>query len=238
LNLKKVRVHSTSEEPITISLKVKGKKKVTAGDFKTSPEVTIANPDQVIANLTDDKASLEMECTVEQGRGYVPSEARDTKGKDIGTIALDAIFTPVERVSFNVENVRVGQATDYHKLLIEITTDGTIAPKDALQQAASILADHFKELTADFAASLTGVRPAKVEEEVMPVAEASVEPENTLNLLQLPSRVHNALERIGITTIEQVLELTQEQIQDIPGLGAKAVADIIQSVEEYKKKSA
>lgn len=236
LNLKRVRVLSTSEEPVTLTLKVKGKQKVTAGDLQAPPEVTIANPNQVIAVLNDDKAVLELECTVEQGRGYVPSETRDIKGKDIGTIALDAIFTPVERVSFSVENVRVGQATDYHKLVLTITTDGSITPADALQQAASILADHFKELTGDFASRLTGVRPAKVVEEA-PAIQEELQPENTLNLLQLPSRVHNALERIGITTIEQVIELTQEQIQDIPGLGAKAVADILTSIDDYQKKS-
>lgn len=235
LNLKKVRVRTTSSEPIQISLKVKGKKKITAGDFDTPPEVTIVNKDQIIAVLTEEKAELEMECTVEQGRGYVPSELHDTKGRDIGTIALDSIFTPVERVSFSVENVRVGQATDYHKLILEIATDGSLTPQAALQEAASILADHFKELTGDFSQKLTGERPAKVIEEKME-AETPLQPENTLNLLQLPSRVHNALERVGITTIEQVVELTQEQVQDIPGLGAKAVNDISASVEEYQKK--
>ena len=131
--------------------------------------------------------------------------------------------------------MRVGQATDYHRLVLIITTDGTIAPKEALQQASSILADHFKELTGDFEKKLTGDRPAKMEEvpEVIPAIE---QPENTLNLLQLPSRVHNALERVGITTVEQVLELTQEQIQDIPGLGAKAIDDIARSAQEFRDK--
>ncbi len=235
LNLKRVRVSSDKTEPVEIHLKASGEGKVKAGDFKVPAGVTIANPQQVIATLTDKDAVLDMVCTVEQGRGYAPSEALDTKGKDIGTIALDAIFTPVERVSFIVENVRVGQATDYHKLNLTISTDGTITPKEALQQAASILADHFKELTGDFAERLTGARPVKEPEVVMPVEEAPM-PENTLNLLQLPSRVHNALERVGITTVEQVLELSQEQIQDIPGLGAKAIADISKSAEDFRQK--
>ncbi|MEX2054597.1 MAG: DNA-directed RNA polymerase subunit alpha [Candidatus Andersenbacteria bacterium] len=233
LNLKRVRLSSTSEQPIEITLSVSGEKKVTAGDFKTPPEVTVANPDLLIATLTSSKAKFEMRCTIEQGRGYVPSEAREREQRDIGTIALDAIFTPVERVSFRVENVRVGQATDYHKLTMTIATDGTITPTQALKQAAAILTDHFAELKGDFETKLTADRP---DVEVAPEATLEPqEPENTLSLLQLPSRVHNALERVGITTVEQVVELSEEQIQDIPGLGEKAVQDIMKSRDEYIK---
>ncbi|MEX1997060.1 MAG: DNA-directed RNA polymerase subunit alpha [Candidatus Andersenbacteria bacterium] len=227
LNLKRVRLSSTSDQPIEIKLTVSGEKKITAGDFTTPPEIIIANPDLPIATLTTSKAKLEMRCTVEQGRGYVPSEAREREQRDIGTIALDAIFTPVERVSFKVENVRVGQATDYHKLTIMIVTDGTVKPIDALKQAAAILTDHFQELKGDFEKQLTAQRPEEVEELV--TETESPEPENTLSLLQLPSRVHNALERVGITTVEQVVELSEEQIQDIPGLGEKAVEDIMKA---------
>lgn len=232
LNLKQVRLASQSDQPVEITLKGSGVKKITAGDFKVPPDVTIANPDHVIATLTDASAKLELRCTVEQGRGYVPSEAREHETRDIGTVALDAIFTPVERVSFHVENVRVGKATNYHKLTLTITTDGTITPREALKQAASILADHFGELAGDFEKALTAARPP--EEISLPTESATTEPENTLSLLQLPSRVHNALERIGITTVEQVLELTNEQIQDIPGLGEKAVSDIKQAIASHK----
>jgi DNA-directed RNA polymerase subunit alpha len=236
LNLKRVRLSSTSTEPVEITLNVTGEKKVTAGDFKTPPSVTIANPDLLIATLTSATTRLEMRCTVEQGRGYVPSESREREQRDIGTIALDAIFTPVERVSFQVQNVRVGQATDYHKLTMTIVTDGTLKPIDALKQAASILADHFSQLRGDFEAKLTAERP---EEVVEPVLEVQLqEPENTLSLLQLPSRVHNALERVGITTVEQVVELGEEQIQDIPGLGEKAVEDIMKARDAYIKSQA
>lgn len=235
LNLKRVRISSTSAEPVEIRLTASGEAKVTAGDFKTTPEVTIINPKQAIATLTDKKAKLELICTVEQGRGYVPSELKDLKTKEIGTIAIDAIFTPVERVSFTVENVRVGKETDYHKLNLLVATDGSISPKEAIQQAASILADHFKELTGDFTERLTGQRPVKEEVTPEPMPEVAL-PENTLNQLQLSSRVHNALERVGITTVEQVLELTEEQIQDIPGLGAKAIDDIAKAISDYQKK--
>lgn len=231
LNLKQVRLSSEGDEPAEINLKVSGKKKVTAGDFETPPDITVANPELLIATLTDEKASLEMHCTVERGRGYVPAETGEREQREIGRIAVDSIFTPVKRVSFGVENARVGQATDYHKLALTIETDGTVSPKEALQQAASILRDHFAELTGDFEIALTGDRPEEVHEPT--IEEEPSEPENTLNLLQLPSRVHNALERIGITTVEQVMELTDEQIQDIPGLGEKAVNDIKDSRDKY-----
>jgi DNA-directed RNA polymerase subunit alpha len=231
LNLKRVRLASTSDKPIEITLKASGEGAVTAGDFDVPPEVTIVNPKQPIATLTDKKAKLTLRCTVEQGRGYVPSETREREQRDIGTIALDAIYTPVERVSFTVEDIRVGQATDYHKLSLTITTDGTVQPIDALKQAASVLRDHFGELAGDFEKRLTAERPDET-----PIPAAATEPteaENTLSLLQLPSRVHNALERVGITTVEQVVELTHEQIQDIPGLGQKAVTDIIKARDKY-----
>lgn len=233
LNLKKVRLSSENDEPVEIRLQAEGEKEVKAGDFTLPPEIKISNPDTTIATLTDSKAKLDMRCVVEQGRGYVPSETQDDQQTEIGMIALDAIFTPVVRVSFDVENVRVGQATDYHQLVITIETDGTITPKEALNQASSILSDHFAELSGDFEEKLTDERPEIIEEE--PEREEEKQPENTLNLLQLPSRVHNALERVGITTVEQVLELSEEQIQDIPGLGAKAVQDILDSRDKYKK---
>jgi DNA-directed RNA polymerase subunit alpha len=232
LNLKRVRLTSESKEPVEIVLKVDGEKKATAGDFELPPEISVANPKEHIVTTTDKKAKFEMRCTVEQGRGYAAAENQAGKEQNIGTIAIDAIFSPVQRVSFKVENVRVGQATNHHKLLITIATDGTVSPKDALKQAASILADHYKMIADDFEEKLTAERPEE-EPESMLMEEEEELPENTLNLLRLPSRVHNALERVGITTVEQVVELSEEQIQDIPGLGEKAVQDIIDSREDY-----
>lgn len=237
LNLKQVRLTSRSEQPVEIKLSVKGTKVVTAGDFRTPPEVTIANPDLTIATLTDKKATFTLICTVEQGRGYVPSEAREREVRDIGTVAIDAIFTPVQRVSFRIENVRVGQATDYHKLFMTIATDGTIKPQEALSAAASILRDHFQQLAGDFEAMLTAERTQEVVPDAM-VTETLAEPENTLSLLQLPARVHNALERVGITTVEQVLDLSAEQIQDVPGLGEKAIVDILKARDDFAVKRA
>lgn len=234
LNVKGIRVSSTSTEPIEIRLQKEGKGVITAKDFNLPPEVKVINPDHHIATITDAKGVLELTCTVEQGRGYVPSETQDPKARAIGTIALDAVFTPVERVSFSVENVRVGQATDYHSLKMIITTNGSITPQEAIEQAASILRDHFTQLAGDFSGMLTGNRPHELIIEEAP--EEPRVPENTLNLLQLPSRVHNALERVGITTVEQVMELSDEQISDIPGLGAKAVQDVADARDDFRKR--
>lgn len=233
LNLKGVRLSSLSSDPVEIRIRTNGQKKITAKDFETPPEITIANPDHYIASLTSKDASIDLICIVEQGRGYVPSDIRQHAERAIGTVSLDAVFTPVERVSYSIENVRVGNATDYHALKMTIQTDGTISPKNALSQAASILKDHFEELSRDIEHHLTGYRP---EEKESPIEEEEKEiAENTLNLLRLPSRVHNALERVGITTIEQAIDLKDEQIQDIPGLGVKAVQDIAAAKEQFRK---
>lgn len=147
LNLKQVRFRMESEEPMTISLKSKGEGKVTAGDFKVSTGLEIVNPDQVIATLSDKKAEIDMEVEVARGIGYIPVEQQERE-KEIGTIAIDAIYTPVKRVNFEVENMRVGKRTDYDKITIEIMTDGSIAPDGAFNKAVDILMSQFSALAS------------------------------------------------------------------------------------------
>ena len=144
LNLKLVRLKLHGDEPVTVTLNAKGAKVVTAGDIQTTSDVEVTNPDQVIATLTDEAAKFSLELTVGKGRGYVPVETRDKEKADIGTIAIDAIYTPVKNVNFTTQNVRVGQMTNFDKLLLEITTDGTIEPAEALRQAAEIMVSHFQ----------------------------------------------------------------------------------------------
>ena len=148
LNLKRVRFRFFADEPQTLILKVKGEKKVKAGDIKSSAQVEVANPDLHIATLTNKNAELEMEITVEKGLGYVPVEARKIEKLPIKTIALDAIFTPVSKVNFIVENMRVGERTDYNRLKLTVETDGTISPSKAVHKAANILKDHFDKVSA------------------------------------------------------------------------------------------
>lgn len=146
LNLKKIRlkIHGEVEEPIRLTLKTKGDKKVTAGDIDKVANVEIVNPDLHIATLTNKVAEFDMEIFAEKGRGYKTTEARGKKEEEIGVIAIDSIFNPVKSVGFKVENTRVGQITNYDKLTLNIETDGTLTPEDALSQAVKILVNHFK----------------------------------------------------------------------------------------------
>ncbi|MEK7154309.1 MAG: DNA-directed RNA polymerase subunit alpha [Patescibacteria group bacterium] len=143
LNLKKIRFKLYKNEPVTLTLASKGEGKITAGDIKTTSDVEIINKDQYIATITDKKAVLDMELTVENGVGYVPVEQRQKEKLSIGEIAIDGIFTPIKNVNFTVENIRVGQRTDYNKVLMDIETDGSINPEEALKRASHILIDHF-----------------------------------------------------------------------------------------------
>ena len=147
LNLKELRMKVHSDEPVRLSLNTKGEKKVTAADIDANADVEIANPDLVIATLTDKKAELNMEIIVEKGRGYVPVEEREDEKPELGTIAVDAVFSPVREVGYKVENARVGDVTNYDKLVMDIETDGTITPKEAVDQSVKVLLDYFSLLS-------------------------------------------------------------------------------------------
>jgi DNA-directed RNA polymerase subunit alpha len=144
LNLKKIRFEFHAEEPQTLSLKKKGVGEVTGADIKTPSQVEIVNPDAHIATLTSKTAEFEMEITVEKGLGYSPVESRKAEKLPIGTIAIDAIFTPVLTVNNAVENMRVGERTDYNRLTLTVETDGTISPSRAIHKASNILKDHLE----------------------------------------------------------------------------------------------
>lgn len=146
LNFKKLRFRMHTNEPQTLLIKVKGEKIVTAADIEANSEVEIMNPEEHIATLSAKSAELEVELTVERGLGYSPVESRKAEKLAIGTIGVDAFFSPVSRVSYTVENMRVGDRTDYNRLRIEIDTDGSISPSSALHKTASILKDHFEQV--------------------------------------------------------------------------------------------
>lgn len=160
LNLKKVRVRSFSNDPVTLKLLVKGEQAVTAEDIQTTADVELINPEQHIATLSDKKASLEMELTVEKGRGYVSVEQRQKEKLPIGVIAIDAIYSPVRMVNFTVDDVRVGQRIDFNKVVMEVETDGSIQPEHAVKEAAIILKDHF-ELVSQIEVPEAQAKPAK-----------------------------------------------------------------------------
>ncbi len=148
LNLKQVRFRMTEEGPVRLSLKGKGEGVVKAGDIKTVSGVEVVNPEQVIATLSDKKAELEMEIDVASGIGYVTVEQQERE-KEIGMIAIDAIYTPVKRVNFEVENMRVGKRTDYDKITLEVVTDGSISPEEAFAKSISILIEQFSTLAME-----------------------------------------------------------------------------------------
>lgn len=148
LNLKKVRFKFFADEPQTLTLKTKGEKDVVAGDIASNTFVEVVNKDLHLARLTKKNAELDIELTVEKGLGYVPTEARRLERLSVGTIILDAVFSPIVRVDFKVENMRVGEFTDYNRLKLEIETDGSIDPEAALHKASNVLKDHFDKVAA------------------------------------------------------------------------------------------
>lgn len=148
LNFKKIRFRMTTDEPQVLTLKAKGEKVVTAADIKTNSEISIVNPEEVLATLTAKSSDLDIEITVNRGLGYSSVESRKEEEKlAIGTIAVDAFFSPVTKVSYDIENMRVGERTDYNRLKFEIETDGTISPSAALHKSSNILLDHFKTIS-------------------------------------------------------------------------------------------
>ncbi|MEK7631456.1 MAG: DNA-directed RNA polymerase subunit alpha [Patescibacteria group bacterium] len=157
LNLKGLRLHVFEGETATIMVKAKGEKVLTAGDFKCPANVEVRNPEHVIAHLTDKAADLELELTVGVGRGYIPVEQREKERLDLGVIAIDAIYTPVRNVNFKVDNVRVGQMTNYDKVTLTISTDGTITPAAAFREASQMLVEHFQHLLTSIPEETTAV---------------------------------------------------------------------------------
>ena len=161
LNLKQLRFRLHGDETVTVTLKVKGECIATAGDIKTPSSVEIVNPGQHIVTLTDKKAEFEMELEIGKGIGYVPVEVREVEEREIGKIALDAIYTPVRRVNYEIENMRIGKRTDYDKVSIEVVTDGSIAPEAAFAKAVDILVSQFTAIQDETLADIATEAPKK-----------------------------------------------------------------------------
>ncbi len=173
LNLKKIRVKVYSPGPHNLILSVKGERKVTAKDIEKNTNVEIINPDVHIATLTNKKSELEMVLMVEEGIGYFPAETRQKEKLPIGTINLDAVFTPVKKVNYEVENMRVGERTDYNRLRLYIETDGSVAPSFALKRASEILIDHFNIIAEVPVAEEKALSKEKISEEKLEKNEKS-----------------------------------------------------------------
>lgn len=230
LNLKNIRIESTSDEPVTITLSKKGEGEVTAGDIDAGT-VEILNKDLVIAHLTDKKAELDIEITVERGLGYVPKEVLQKEKVDIGTLALDAVFTPIRRVSYEVENMRVGDRTDFNRLRIFIETDGTIEPRKALEQSIEVMINQLKAVVG-FKEDEPVVEEAPVVEAAPEKAEAEESEDETeymktrIESVDLGSRTLNALGAANIRTVGGLVRKTEADILEIEGLGDKGLKEI------------
>jgi DNA-directed RNA polymerase subunit alpha len=234
LNLKKVRMRFSTNEPQMLTLKVKGDKIVTAADLKTPGQVEILNPEQHIATITGKNTELEMEVKAERGLGFVPKEMIEKNRVDIGTIALDGIFTPIRRASYEVENMRVGDRTDFNKLKIFIETDGTITPKDALTQSIEVMINQLKSIIG-----FKEEEPIHVEEkrEEKPVASSSdVDPEvlkTRIESLDVSSRTQNALNGANIRTVGGLARKKEKDLLEIDGLGQKGIQEIKKALGEF-----
>ncbi|HSX48457.1 MAG TPA: DNA-directed RNA polymerase subunit alpha [Candidatus Nanoarchaeia archaeon] len=224
LNLKKVRFKVFSDEPQFLILTKSGRGPVKASDITTTSDVEVINGDQLICNIEDDKAKVGMEIKVEKGRGYVPVESREGEKLEVGMIAVDAIYSPVQRVRYNVENTRVGQVTDLDRLVIEIETDGTVTPSDAISQAAQILVDHFSVVAGNPAPTVQA--PATAERGDAAAAKIMIEEVN------LSPRTTNALLNNDIKTMKDLLGLTDQELRELKGFGAKAYDEVKDKVAE------
>jgi DNA-directed RNA polymerase subunit alpha len=231
LNLKQLRVRSTSTEPVRLSLKAKGEGVVTAAQIQETDQVQVVNKDLHIATLDNKNSDFDMEIIVEQGRGYVPVEARENQKLEVGMLGIDAIYTPVRSVYFDVTNVRVGQITNFDKLSLTLETDGTISGEEVIDIASHILVDHF---TMMFNRSVI-TEQAEVSPEISNdfTEEATLEPteivEGTnLDELQLSNRAKNALMKNNIQTVEALRALSDEDIKNISGLGEKTINEIME----------
>ncbi len=172
LNLKQVAVKSYSETPVTLSLVKKGKGTVTAGDFSKNADIEIINTDLPLATITSDSATFDMEVTIGRGRGYVPAAEKNTKEYDLGTIAIDSLYTPIRDVGYDISLTRVGDVTDYEKLKLTIETNGTITPEAAVNQSTKILMDHFA-LILNMSTSMEPVRESHEEIVAPAVSDAA-----------------------------------------------------------------
>lgn len=225
LNIKSLALTMNGDGNRTIYIDAKGPGRVTAGDIRTEGDVQIINKDLHIATL-DDNGRLYMELLVNRGRGYVSQNKNKSEEMPIGTIPVDSIYTPVKRVNFIVENTRVGQITDYDKLTLEVWTNGTIKPEEAISLSAKILIEHFKLfMTLTDHANDVEILIEKEEDKKEKVLEMTIEE------LDLSVRSYNCLKRAGINTVQELTERTMDDMMKVRNLGKKSLEEVEQKLE-------
>ena len=230
LQLKQLRMKMFGVDTARLHLEVRGSGVVTAADVITPPEVEIVNPDLYLFTVDDNKANLEIEMTVEHGRGYSPADDRGGR-LPIGELPVDAIFSPIRRVNWEAGYARVGQSTNYDKLILEIWTDGTFGPEEALSTSAKILIDHLRHLAGISEETLAVITQEEVESSRL----TSEMIETPIENLDLSVRVFNSLKRTGITTVGEVLELLEkgdEAVMSIRNFGEKSLEELRAKMRE------
>ena len=229
MNIKQLSIKNNGNcvEPVIAHIDYSGEGVVKASDIKVDPDIEIVNPDLVIAHLNNSDSKLVMELTITNGRGYVSSEKNKKDDMAAGVIAVDSIYTPVERVNMSVENTRVGQDTDFDKLTLDIFTNGTIIPEEALSLAAKVLSEHLKVFI--------NLSENAANAEVMGAAEEE-EPFNALSMsiedLELSVRSFNCLKRAGINTVEQLTNKTPDDMMKVRNLGKKSLDEVLLKLKE------
>lgn len=230
LNLKRVRLGMHGEGPLTVTLKSSGVKVITAGDLIVPSQITILNPEQKICEITDKSAKLNMEITVEHGLGYVAREVHQKDKVDIGTIALDAVFTPIRRVNYEVENMRVGDRTDYNRLRIFLETDGTLTPRAALENSIEIMIHQLKAIIGfqDSVADTRNVpQDALVDDKTPATADIDSDVLKTrIETINLSARTLAALESANIRTVGGLVRKKKDDILALDGIGPKGLEEI------------
>ncbi len=229
LNLKRIRILMHSDTPLTLNLKVSGAKVVTAGDITTPSQIEILNPEQKIAEVTDKNTTFSLELTVEHGLGYVPREVHQKEKVDIGTIALDAVFTPIRRVNYEVENMRVGDRTDFNRLRVFIETDGTLTPKAAFENSIEIMIHQLKSIIGfQDAIPNNAIAPSAIDDKTV-VDESEMDTDilkTRIETVNLSTRTQNALENANIRTVGGLVRKKKDDILALDGMGPKGVEEI------------
>ncbi len=229
MNIKSLAIRNNSDtnEPKTAYIEYEGEGIVRASDIQVDQDIEVLNPDLVIATLSGKDTKLYMELTITKGRGYVSSDRNKTEDLPIGVIAIDSIYTPVERVNVTVENTRVGQITDYDKLTLDVHTNGTLVPDEAVSLAAKVLSEHlslFIDLSEN--AKTAEVMVEKEDDEKEKVLEMSIDE------LELSVRSYNCLKRAGINTVEELTNKTSEDMMKVRNLGRKSLEEVLAKLKE------
>ncbi|MGH2515231.1 MAG: DNA-directed RNA polymerase subunit alpha [Ktedonobacterales bacterium] len=234
LNVKRLRLRSFSERPVTMRIEVTGEQAITGADIQAPSTVEIVNPEVHIATVDDPKARFEMELVVETGKGYVPAESKEDQ--PIGQIPVDAIFTPVERVNYTVEHTRVGQVTNYDKIVLQIWTDGTMTPDEALRSASHVLVEHF-QMIAGYNEPTT-VEPDHISlpaggggaSTAFPIPQKVYD--TPIEELDLSVRAYNCLKRSNITRVGQVLSMNRDDLLAVRNFGEKSLNELAERLQQ------